>query len=67
MSVPKIILVPTDFSVAAEAALDHALALAAKLGARVYVMHAYQLPMVWFPEGVLLPTAEIATRIVTWA
>ena len=67
MSLPKIILVPTDFSVASEAALDQALALAAKLGARVYVMHAYQLPVVGFPAGVLVPSAEIATRLVTWA
>jgi nucleotide-binding universal stress UspA family protein len=67
MNLPKIILVPTDFSVAAETALDHALALAARLGGKVYVMHAYQLPVVGFPDGVLVPTAEIASRIVTWA
>lgn len=67
MSVPKILLVPTDFSVAAETALDHALALASRVGAKVYVMHAYQLPVVGFPDGVLVPTAQIASRIVTWA
>lgn len=67
MSPPKIILVPTDFSLSAETALDRALELAAKVGAKVYVMHAYQLPVVGFPDGVLLPTAEIASRIITWA
>ena len=67
MNLPKIILVPTDFSAAAEAALDRALGLASKLGAKVYVMHAYQLPVVGFPDGVLVPTADIATRVVTWA
>jgi nucleotide-binding universal stress UspA family protein len=67
MNLPKIILVPTDFSAAAEAALDEALGLASKLGAKVYVLHAYQLPVVGFPDGVLVPTAEIATRVVTWA
>lgn len=67
MSPPKIILVPTDFSVAAESALDYALELAAKLGAKVYVMHAYQLPVVGFPDGVLLPSAEIATKIISFA
>ena len=67
MSAPKVILVPTDFSVSAETALDYALQLAAKLGAKVYVMHAYQLPVVGFPDGVLLPTAEIATKIISWA
>ena len=67
MNLPKIILVPTDFSVAAETALDQALGLASKLGAKVYVLHAYQLPVVGFPDGVLVPTAEIASRVVTWA
>ena len=67
MSAPKVILVPTDFSVSAETALDYALQLAAKLGAKVYVMHAYQLPVVGFPDGVLLPTAEIATKLISWA
>lgn len=67
MSPPKVILVPTDFSVSAETALDYALQLAAKLGAKVYVMHAYQLPVVGFPDGVLLPTAEIASKIINWA
>ena len=67
MNVPKILLVPTDFSVAGEAALDHAVGLASRLGAKVYVLHAYQLPVVGFPDGVLVPTAEIASRIVTWA
>jgi nucleotide-binding universal stress UspA family protein len=67
MSLPKIILVPTDFSAAAETALDRAIELADKVGGKVYVMHAYQLPVVGFPDGVLVPTAEIATRIITWA
>jgi nucleotide-binding universal stress UspA family protein len=67
MNLPKIILVPTDFSVAAESALDEALGLASKLGAKVYVLHAYQLPIVGFPDGVLVPSAEIASRVVTWA
>lgn len=67
MSPPKVILVPTDFSVSAETALDYALELAAKFDAKVYVMHAYQLPVVGFPDGVLLPTAAIATRVISWA
>jgi nucleotide-binding universal stress UspA family protein len=64
MSLAKIILVPTDFSAAAGAALDQAVALAGKLGGRVYVMHAYQFPVVGFPAGAMVPTAEIATQIV---
>jgi nucleotide-binding universal stress UspA family protein len=67
MNLPKIILVPTDFSVASEAALDQAIGLASKLGGKVYVLHAYQLPVVGFPDGVLVPTAEIASRVISWA
>lgn len=67
MKTPKTILVPTDFSVPAETALDHALDLAAKLDAKVYVLHGYVLPIFGFPDGVLLPNAEIASRIATWA
>jgi len=67
MNLPKIILVPTDFSVASEAALDQAIGLATKLGGKVYVLHAYQLPVVGFPDGVLVPTAEIASRVISWA
>lgn len=67
MSLPKILLVPTDFSVAAEAALDHAIALASRLDAKVYVLHAYQLPVVGYPDGMLLPEADIDSRVVSWA
>jgi nucleotide-binding universal stress UspA family protein len=67
MKTPSVILVPTDFSTAAEAALDTAIALAAKLGATVYVLHSYELPMIGFPDGMVIPTAEIASRIVTAA
>ena len=61
MTTAKIILVPTDFSVAAEAALDQALALASKLGAKVLLLHAYALPIIGFPDG---PAAAIASRII---
>ena len=64
MKTPKVILVPTDFSVAAETALDHALDLASKLGAKVYVLHAYALPIIGFPDGTLVPSAEIASSII---
>lgn len=66
MNVPKNILVATDFSAAAEAALDHALGLAEALGAKVYLVHAYQLPvgLVAFPPNAPLPPPEIAARIV---
>jgi nucleotide-binding universal stress UspA family protein len=64
MKPPSILLVPTDFSRAAEAALDNAVALASKLGGQVYLLHTYELPIVGFPDGTLLPSAEMASRIV---
>lgn len=66
MGVPKKILVATDFSAAADAALDYALGLAAALDATVYLLHAYQLPIgfVAFPPGAPVPSADIASRIV---
>jgi nucleotide-binding universal stress UspA family protein len=67
MTSPKVILVPTDFSVAAETALDHALALAATLGAKVVVLHAYALPIIGFPDGSLIPSAAIASGIINRA
>ena len=46
---PKTILVATDFDKCAEAALDQALAIARPLHARVYLFHAYALPVAAFP------------------
>ncbi len=57
------ILVPTDFTETSQHALDWAIALAERLGASVTVMHSYEIPMVSFPEGALIATPEIATRI----
>lgn len=65
MTTAKIILVPTDFSVAAEAALDQALALASKMGAKVVLLHAYALPIIGFPDGTLIPSAAIASGIIS--
>jgi nucleotide-binding universal stress UspA family protein len=67
MKTPQILLVATDFGAAAEAALDHAVGLAEKLDAKVFLLHAYELPMVGFPDGMLLPSAEMATRIIAEA
>lgn len=41
---PKTILVATDFSDTAEQALDYAIALAGKLGAKIYLLNAIGLP-----------------------
>lgn len=63
MSPIKSILVPVDFSETSNHALDYAIDLASQLGARVTVMHAYELPIYGFPDGALVAGAEAATRI----
>jgi nucleotide-binding universal stress UspA family protein len=45
------ILVPTDFSPAATAAARYAVDLAAKLDARVTLMHVYWPTVIGFPDG----------------
>jgi nucleotide-binding universal stress UspA family protein len=58
------ILVPTDFSETSLYALDYAIDLAKKLGATVTVMHAFELPIYGFPDGALIASAEVASRIL---
>lgn len=67
MTPVKTIVVGTDFGPSADAALDHAIALAAKLKASIFLVHTYQLPVIGFPDGVVVPTAELASRIVDGA
>jgi nucleotide-binding universal stress UspA family protein len=50
------ILVAHDFSATADAALDYALGLARKLGARITVVHAYEIPSLGAPEVLVLAT-----------
>jgi nucleotide-binding universal stress UspA family protein len=57
------ILVPTDFTETSERAIDWALGIAARFGAMITVMHAYELPIVGFPDGAIVATPEIASRI----
>ncbi len=45
------ILVPHDFSDTAEYALRYALTLAEKFGARVTVLHTYEIPAYSYPEA----------------
>lgn len=66
-STPKTILVATDFAACAEAALDHALALAPALGAKVYLLHAYALPLAAFPGGDFMPRVEVGPKILASA
>jgi nucleotide-binding universal stress UspA family protein len=57
------ILVATDFTETSQRALDAALELAARLGASLTVMHAYEIPVVGVPDGALIATPELAARI----
>jgi nucleotide-binding universal stress UspA family protein len=56
-------LVPTDFTDTSERALDWAVDLASRVGAAVTVMHAYEIPIMGFPDGALIASPEIATKI----
>lgn len=64
---PKTILVPVDFGAASEFAVDYAVALAKPLGADVVVMHAYEIPVMGFPDGVVMATAELTSRVLEGA
>jgi nucleotide-binding universal stress UspA family protein len=60
-SLPRHILVPHDFSDTAQHALSFAIVLAEKLGARVTVMHAYELaPPVGYGEGLWISAETLA-------
>lgn len=54
----KTIVVPTDFSVAAESAQTYAAGLAQQLSARLLLVHAYQLPVSMNDMPVLMISAE---------
>lgn len=64
---PKKILVPVDFGEASDRAVAYALSLARRLDAEVIVMHAYEIPVVGFPDGALIATSDVASRIVNGA
>jgi nucleotide-binding universal stress UspA family protein len=61
--VPSTILVGTDFSDTSRAALDWALDLAKKLGARVVIGHVYDLPLIGLPDASIMVDAETASRL----
>lgn len=63
----KTILVAVDFSDSSEAALAYAVELAKPLGAKLVVMHSYELPVYGFPDGALVASVEVATRIMQGA
>ena len=67
MPLPKTILVPTDFGEPSEAALTYALDFAKAVGAEIVLLHAYEIPVVGFPDGVLTATGDLTPQILEGA
>ena len=67
MTLPKTILVPHDFGTGSDHALTYAVDLAKALGAELVVMHAFEIPMIGFPDGALVATPELASRVLEGA
>lgn len=61
------ILVSVDLADTSDQVLDFAIDFAAKLGARLTVLHVYSLPVYNLPDGSFVPTAEVAGNIATAA
>jgi nucleotide-binding universal stress UspA family protein len=64
------ILVPTDFSETADAALVYAKTLAAKLGASLHLLHVFQDPstaIAFTPEAYVAPPPELRERALNEA
>jgi nucleotide-binding universal stress UspA family protein len=67
MNVIHHILVALDFDPISEHALDYAIDLGERLGARVTVIHVYSLPVLMALDGEYLPTPESASDKATLA
>jgi nucleotide-binding universal stress UspA family protein len=61
------IVVGTDFSEIADAALEGAVYLAERLGAAITLVHAYELSVYGFPDGALITTADVAGKLANAA
>lgn len=58
-----VILVGTDFGPQSRNALDWTIELARRLGSRIVVAHAFDLPIYGFPDSSLLVDAKTAARL----
>jgi nucleotide-binding universal stress UspA family protein len=63
----KTIVCAVDFSKGSDRALEHAAALAKATGARVELLHVYQLPVLALPDGVVTATPEFVARLTNQA
>ena len=64
MSLPTTILVATDFSPPAEHALDYAIELANKLGAKVHLVNVIGIPTYGVPELGLAISSSVMDSVV---
>lgn len=63
----RTILVPVDFTETSDRAFDYAVSMAARFEASVVAMHAYEIPVYGFPDGALIASSDVATRIASAA
>lgn len=64
MSLPRTILVPTDFSECADAALAYAMDLASVTKAKIVLLHSYLTPVVAFPAGAIAHLPDVIAGII---
>src|SRR5580693_8792549 len=57
------IVVATDFSDLAAHALDDAVDLAEQLGAKITLVHSYEIPIYGFPDGILVAGSDVAASM----
>jgi nucleotide-binding universal stress UspA family protein len=67
MDRPKVIVVATDFAEPSEAALATAIDYAKVFDAQIVLMHAFQVPIVGFPDGAVMDIAELTSRLMEGA
>ncbi len=67
MALPKLLLVPSDFGASSDHALAYAVELARAFKAEIIVLHAYEIPALGLPDGAVVATPEVATRIAEGA
>lgn len=63
MSLPKKILVPTDFGAGSEAALAYAIDLGRKLDAELVLLHVFDLPPMAFPDPGIVMSPELTAHL----
>jgi nucleotide-binding universal stress UspA family protein len=66
MTLPKTILVPTDFSESADRALAYAVELAGKIGAKIHLVNTITIPALGVPElGVAVASTMMESAVAT--